>query len=191
MIDNSIPYIPVVMRREPGLALPAWPLPEGFSYQMYQPGLEKDWARIEAAAGEFECEMEALLYYQKAFLPYSEELPRRCIFIKAPDGELVGTATAWWDYNGQRRHPLVHFVAVKPNYQGKGLGKAITAEVIRLMDAVDGDSVFFLCTQTTSHKAIRIYERAGFYITNEKGVLGRPNDQYQEAIDLLASLCNM
>ncbi|MCL2421548.1 MAG: GNAT family N-acetyltransferase [Defluviitaleaceae bacterium] len=188
MIDNSVPYIEVVMRRDPGLPLPVCPLPEGFSYEMYQPGYEKEWARIEASVEEFECEMDALLHYQKEFLPCPEELPRRCIFIKAPDGELVGTATAWWAYHGQRRHPLVHWVAVKPAYQGKGLGKAITAEVVRLMTAIDGDSVFLLGTQTTSHKAIGIYEWAGFYITDEKNILGCANDRYDEAIALLESL---
>jgi len=188
MIDESVPYIPVVMRRESGLPLPHCPLPEGFSYKMYQPGNEKDWARIEASVGEFDCEMDALLEYQKSFLPFSDELPRRCIFIAAPDGGLVGTATAWWDYIGQRRHPLVHWVAVKPEYQGKGLGKAITAEVIRLMTVVDGDGIFYLSTQTTSHKAIRIYEWAGFHITNEKDILDCANDRYDEAIALLATL---
>jgi len=176
------------MRRNPGLPLPVCPLPKGFTYQLYQPGYEKEWARIETSVGEFDCEMDALLYYQKEFLSYPDELSRRGIFIAAPDGELVGTASAWWDYAGQRRHPIIHWVAVKPNYQGKGLGKAIIAEVLRLMTVVDGDDTFFLKTQTPSHKAIGMYEWAGFYITDEKNILGCPNDRYDEAVALLASL---
>ena len=188
MLDESVPYIPVIMRREANLHLPVCLLPEGYSYQMYKDGFEKDWARIETSVGEFNCEMDALLHYQKTFLPYPDELSRRCIFILAPNGEPVGTATAWWDYVGKRRHALMHWVAVKPEYQGKGLGKAITAEVIRLMTEVDGDGVFYLSTQTNSHKAIRIYEWAGFHITDEKDMFGYPNDQYNEAITLLDSL---
>ena len=188
MIDKSVPYIPVIMRRDPGLPLPDYPLPEGFSYKMYEPGDEKEWARIEASVGEFDCEMDALLHYQEEFLPYPDEISRRCIFIKAPDGELIGTATAWWAYVGQRRYPLVHWVAVKPGYQGKGLGKAITAEVVRLMTVVDGDGTFYLGTQTNSYKAIGIYQWAGFYITDEKNVLGYANDQYKEAVALLETL---
>jgi len=155
---------------------------------MYQTGFEKDWARIEASVGEFECEMDALLHFQKSFMPYMPELQRRCFFVATADGERIGTATAWWDYVGQRRHPLIHWVAVKPDYQGKGLGKALIAEVLRLMTVIDGDGIFYLKTSTYSHQAIRLYERVGFYLINEKNVLGRPNDRYEEAFALLQSL---
>jgi len=185
VLDKSVPYIPVTMKREAGLPIPAFPLPEGYNFLMYEPGMEKDWARIEASVGEFDCEMDALLYFRETFLPFGAELPRRCMFIAAPCGELVGTATAWWNYVGCRRHPQVHWVAVKPAHQGRGLGKALTAEVLRLMEAVDGEGVYYLGTQTNSHVAIRIYEWAGFHVTDERNVIGRPNDQYNEAITLL------
>ena len=188
MIDESVPYIPVIMKREAGLPLPAFPLPQGFTYEMYKPGDEKDWARIEASVEEFENEMDALLHYQEEFMPYTRELPLRCIFICAPNGEKIGTATAWWCYVNERRYPQVHWVAVKPGYQGLGLGKALTCEVIRRMTAIDGDNVFYLSTQTTSYKAIGIYEWAGFYITDERDVLDCKNDQVAEAKALLKEI---
>ena len=188
LLDKTIPYIPVVMRRDSGHSLPVCPLPEGFQYQKYQPGFEKDWARIEASVDEFECEMDALIHFQKSFMPYSTELPRRCFFVATAEGKRIGTATAWWDYVGQRRYPLIHWVAVKPDFQGKGLGKALIAEVLRLMTTIDGDGIFYLRTSTYSHKAIQLYERVGFYLVKEKEVFGRPNAQYEEAVALLQTL---
>jgi GNAT superfamily N-acetyltransferase len=190
MIDESVPYIEIIMRRNPGLSLPVHPLPEGYSFKLYEPGNEKDWAQIENSVNEFGSYEEALEYFTEEFIPYKAELMRRCIFVKSPDGELVGNAMAWWDYAGQRRHPLVHWVAVKPNQQGKGLGKALTAEVLRLMTVTDGDGIFYLKTQTSSHKAVGIYEWAGFFISDEKDILGHKNDKYEEAVALIKSLRN-
>jgi len=188
MLDKSVPYIEIIMHREAGVEIPTYPLPEGYSFKIYEPGDEKEWARIETSVGEFDNEMDALLYFQKEFLPFTKELPRRMIFIVSPDGELIGTASAWWDYAFERRCPLVHWVAVKPGHQGKGLGKAITAEVVRLMTVVDGEGVFYLKTQTYSHKAIGIYEWAGFTITGEKGLFGYSNDRFDEAVKLIDDL---
>jgi GNAT superfamily N-acetyltransferase len=138
--------------------------------------------------GEFDSEMDAVLYFQSEFMPCAPEIPRRGIYIVAPNGERIGTSTAWWDYDGQRRIPIVHWVAVKPGFQGLGLGKAIIAETLRLMCAVDGDVTFYLRTQTASHKAVGLYEQAGFYLVGEKGILGCENERFDEAIALLQSL---
>ena len=188
MLDKSVQKIPVLMKKDPGVAPPVFPLPEGFCYEMYQSGYEKDWARIFYSVASFESEMDALLYYQANFLPYGPELSRRCFFVVAPCKERIGTATAWWDYVGQRRVPLVHWVAVKPTFQGLGIGKALTHELLQLMRTIDGDDTFYLRTQTQSHKAIRLYEQAGFSIIDDNGIFGYADGRYADAINLLASI---
>ena len=188
MLDKTIPHIIFPMKREAGTPIPQRPLPPGYSFRMFQQGYEKEWARIEASVGEFDCELDALLYFQREFMAYPDEITRRCIFVEAPDGEIIGTASAWWCYIGKRRRPRVHWVAIKPEHQGMGLGKPLVTEVLRLMLETDGDDVFYLSTQTWSYKAVGLYKWAGFYITDEKDMMGCTNDRYDEAVALIDAI---
>ena len=185
MLDKSLPYISICMRRDQGTPPPDFSLPPGFRFVYYTPGDEKDWARIETSVLEFDCELDALLYFQAEFLTYRSEVPIRCLFVETDAGEKIATASAWWGYTGVRRDPMLHWVAVKPAYQGLGIGKAIIAQIIRRMLEIEGDRTFYLHTQTWSHKAVRLYERAGFYITDEANIQGYANDRCEEAIAVL------
>ncbi len=188
MLDKSVPYVDVLMHRKSNTPLPPVVLPEGYSFVPFQAGDEKAWAQIETSVLEFDSEIDALLYFQKTYLPYLAELERRCIFIQSDAGEKVATATAWWNYTGNRRDPWVHWVAVKPHYQGKGLGKAIVAEIVRRMVEMEGDRDFYLHTQTWSHKAIKIYQKAGFAITSEKNLYKYSNQDYEKAVAILKAI---
>ena len=188
MLDKSVPYVDVLMHRKSNTPLPPVVLPEGYSFVLFQAGDEKAWAQIETSVLEFDSEIDALLYFQKTYLPYLAELERRCIFIQSDTGEKVATATAWWSYTGNRRDPWVHWVAVKPTHQGKGLGKAIVAEIVRRMVEIEGDRDFYLHTQTWSHKAIKIYQKAGFSITSEKNLYKYSNQDYEKAIAILKAI---
>jgi GNAT superfamily N-acetyltransferase len=188
LLDKSVPFIDVLMHRPPGIPPEPHALPAGYTYSLFSPGDEVSWAQIEASVLEFDSEIEALLYFQRYRLPYLEELCRRCVFIKSPTGERVATASAWWGYTDMRRDPWLHWVAVKPAFQGKGLGKAIIACTVHLLLEIEGDRDFYLHTQTWSHKAIALYERAGFAITDEPGLGDYPNDRYAEAVSLLRKI---
>ena len=185
MLDKSIPYVPLCMRRDPQNPLPTHPLPEGFRFVFYDAGAECDWARIETSVLEFDSEMDALLYFQKEFLVYESEAKRRCLFVETKDREKIATASAWWAYTGTRRDPIMHWVAVKPSFQGMGIGKALISKALDHMVEIEGDRAFYLSTQTWSHKAVFLYEWAGFKITDEKGIIGRPNDKYEEAMTII------
>jgi GNAT superfamily N-acetyltransferase len=169
------------MKRPAGTPLPEFQLQEGFHFMLYQPGDERDWARIETSVLEFDNEMDAFMHFQEQFIPLAPELPRRCIFVVKDDGEKVGTATAWWGYTGVRRDPMVHWVAVKPAYQGLGLGKALIGRTVLLLNEIEGDRDYYLHTQTWSHKAVRLYLWAGFKITDEVFITGYPNQNSVEA----------
>ncbi|WP_217490335.1 GNAT family N-acetyltransferase [Paenibacillus cellulosilyticus] len=52
----------------------------------------------------------------------------------------IATFTAWWNYTGIRRCPFVHWVAVKPHFQGQGIGKAIIAAGVRHMIDLEVDT---------------------------------------------------
>ena len=188
MLDKSIPYMNVIMHRKAGTPIPEFDLPKGFKFSQYKSGDEKSWAKIETAAGEFDDEIDALLYFQKEFLSAPSEAERRCMFIENDKGEKIATASAWHKYTGIRRDPILHWVAVKPDYQGLGLGKAIVSKVVRLMRDIEGDRDFYLSTQTWSHVAIRIYIKCGFYITGEKNLIGKDNADYPQNIEVLKSV---
>ena len=185
MLDKSLPYYSIIMKRPGGAPIPDYPLPEGFSYVMYEPGDELPWAEIETSVKEFDHVEDALAYFKKRFMPYPDELARRCMFIEDRAGDKIATLTTWWSYTGVRRDPWLHWIALKPEYQGQGLGKALVSRGMQMMVEIEGDRDVYLSTQTWSYKAVGLYKKVGFEYTAEKGLGGYANDQYEKAVEVL------
>jgi GNAT superfamily N-acetyltransferase len=183
MLDKSVPYVRILMKRRAGAAIPEVSLPDGFRFVFFKAGDEKAWAEIETSVLEFHSENRALGYFQKNFLPFLPELEKRCIFVENAEGEKVATSMAWRDYNN--RIPWLHWVSVKPEFQGLGLGKAITSKATRLLLEISGDVDFFLSTQTWSHKAVRIYEKLGWEQTYDKKQRYYSHTNYEKAKKIL------
>ena len=189
MLDKSVPYANLKMIRKAGVPIPDFPVPEGFRFVFYEDGFETDWARIETSAGEFDSEFAALMRFKEDFIPYKEELYRRCLFIENENGIRVATANAWWSYVGDDRRAWLHWVSVARGYQGLGLGKAVISRVTRLLEEIEGDVDFYLNTQTWSYKAINIYKQFGWEPTDEKALYpGKLKKDYKKAIKILEKL---
>ena len=188
MLDKSVPFLNILMCRPAGAPIPQYALPEGYSFSMFAPGDEKEWAEIEASVLEFPRGVDALVHFQHRFLYAPQEIARRCLFIQNPAGEKIATATIWWEYSGKRRDPWVSYVAVKPDYQGLGLSKALLSRLLELSAEIEGDRKVYLHTQTWSHRAVKLYEKFGFYITKEPNLFKYANNQYEEATALLAEI---
>lgn len=188
MLDKTIPYAELWMYRSRELPINEQPLPEGFYFEVYQEGNEHDWAKIETAVAEFDDESEALAYFKKAFAPHLPEVKQRMLFITTAAGEKVATSSAWWKEmpNGQR-YPLVHWVAVKPEYQGKGLATVMMTRTLKLLQNLENTSPIYLHTQTWSHIAIRLYQKLDFEIS-DKNLDGKPNPDYKKAMAILTEL---
>ena len=190
MLDKSIPYAEIWMYRERELPVIEKTLPEGFSFELYQEGDELEWAAIETAVAEFDDETKAIAYFNEKFAPYPNELRQRMLFVTNPSGEKVGTCSAWWkETPDDSRYPLVHWVAVKPGYQGKGLAKAMMTRTLQLLQNLETTSPIYLHTQTWSHPAIRLYQTLGFEIT-DKNIDGSPNPDYAKAMSILDAISN-
>ena len=187
MLDKSVKYYHIIMRRKKGTFVPHFSLPEGYKYVIFKSGDEKEWAEIEASVKEFDRAVDALVYFQKDYMPFLPEVERRTIFIEDGKGEKIATATNWFAYTGVRRDPWIHWVAVKPAFQGLGLGKAIISEAVRRMIDIEGDRDIYLHTQTWSYKAIGIYMKCGFKFAEEKELGGLKNE-YECAVPLLNKL---
>jgi len=189
LLDKTLPFYSLYMRRKAGTPIPAHPLPDGFKFVFYKDGDELSWAKVETSVDEFDSEFAALLLFKESFLPNVDELYRRCLFIEDKNGNKVATATAWWSFIEEERRPWVHWVSVAPGYQMLGLGKAITSQVTGLLLELDGDVDFYLCTQTWSYKAINIYKKVGYEPTDEKRLYGRKRrNHYKKALKILADL---
>jgi len=189
MLDKTVPFAKIRMVRPAGTPIPDFPLPEGYRFVFYTDGAEKDWARIETSVGEFESEFAALMLFKEEFMPYVDELYRRCIFIETQDGKKVATSNAWWAFVDDERRAWLHWVAVDAEYLGLGLGKAIVSKVTKLLEEIEGDVDFYLNTQTWSYKAINIYKKCGYIPTDEKILYGRKyRGHYKKAIKILEKL---
>ncbi len=190
MLDKTIPYAEIWMYRLKDLPVTEQALPEGFHFEFYQEGDETEWAAIETAVSEFEDEAQALDYFQKKFAPFSKELKRRMLFITDSEGRKIGTCSAWWkELPDGTRYPLVHWVAVRPGYQGKGIAKAMLRRTLKQLQKLEATTPVYLHTQTWSHVAIRLYQKLGFEIT-DKNLDGSPNSDYKKAMEILSGLEN-
>ena len=189
MLDKSIPFAKLKMVRRAGTPVPVFPLPDGFKYVFFRDGDETDWARMETSVGEFDSEFAALLRFKEDFIPYTDELYRRLLFIETKDGKKVATANAWWSFVDDERRAWLHWVSVEAGYQGLGLGKAIVSRVTQLLEEIEGDVDFYLSTQTWSYKAIDIYLKCGYEPTDEKILYGKHYKRdYKKAIKILGKL---
>ena len=140
--------------------IPESPLPVGFQFRLFQAGDEKEWARINAATGEFSGTDVALQRFDTEFGPYLAEVKKRMLFILNEEELPIGTATAWFgEWEGQTIGRL-HWVEIIPEYQGKGLGKPLISRAIKLLAYYHAEA--YLKTQTTSQAAIHLYGKLGF-----------------------------
>ena len=75
--------------------------------------------------------------FQREFGKNLPALEDRSFFVITDDGEEIGSITAWWrpDWRG-KEWGMIHWVAIHPDYQGRGLAKpAMTVAMKRLKGA--------------------------------------------------------
>jgi GNAT superfamily N-acetyltransferase len=158
MLDNQ----PVVMFRENLDGLPDFLLPAGYSLSWYQPGDEKWWVDIHLQADQYNPISPELFRQQFGTDAFTLNL-RQC-YLKEANGKVIGTSTAWYnaDFKGQ---PCgrVHWVAVIPPYQGRGLAKTLLSATCRRLKEL-GHQKVYLTTSGARTAAINLYLQFGFTI---------------------------
>ncbi len=148
------------MVREDLADIPQFGLPPGFSLRWFRPGDEAAWIDIHVRAdahnefppGRFAAE----------FGTDPDVIARRQCYLCNPAGEPIGTTTAWFadDYKG-RPYGRVHWVAILPGYQGRGLAKPMLSAVMnRLVEL--GHVRAMLTTNEVRLPAIGLYLKFGF-----------------------------
>ena len=159
-MDPTLPHLSIAMVRPTLDDLPRAPLPAPFSFRRYQPGDVAAWVRIHALADKFNVASPAL--FAERFGSDESELRERQLYLCDGAGDAIGTITAWHNdhYPGLCRG-RVHWVAIVPAYQGRGLGKPLLAACLRRMVDLGYESAY-LTTNPPRVPAINLYLGFGF-----------------------------
>ncbi len=158
--DEPIPYIPLVMRHDKLLPVPALPLPVGYSIRLFRPGEELAWAEITTDAGEFQSTGEALNYFTEHFAGHFGQLADRCLFLLDGAGKPIGTATGWF-MDDDHTIGRLHWVAIAKAHQGRRLCKPLVVAAMNRMAEL-GHTAGILTTQPESWKGIKVYLHLGW-----------------------------
>lgn len=159
MLDRTIPFYNTILKcsdyRHNEVVLP-----DGYSIVSYRPGLEKEWARLEFAVGDFGSLEEAELYFAETYLqnPY---MFSRILFAVDKDNNVAGSCIAWLDPKGESKASSLHWLVVDEKYQGIGLGRALSTAVMNIYAEHEALPVY-IHTQPWSWKAILLYLSLGF-----------------------------
>ena len=160
--DSRIRYYELMLEGDTA-PIKELPLPKGYSFVFYQDGDRDAWIGIERSARELVSYAQGLEVWQKFYADHTDELTERMVFLVAPNGEKAATATAYYDIRGvdQSGDGWLHWVAVRREYQGKGLSKPLISHVIQIMRQL-GYSHAKIPTQTTTWVACKVYLDLGF-----------------------------
>jgi len=199
MLDKGVKYKNIIMKRDMDKkgSIPTPVLPDCFSFRFYQGGDIRHWSRIETSVLEFDSEDKAHDFFQRVFMPYEANLRERCLFACSPDGTPIATTTAWYADSELGHQAILHWVAVCPEYQGLGVGKAIVQKALNVFQNLEPDCPIWLHTQTWSHVAVRLYHSLGFNIVKSEklassntsdGLLKTDPNDFPEYIEILRAV---
>lgn len=140
--------------------VPEFPLPAGFSLRWYEAGDEAHWLRIHRAADPYN-EITPELFRQQFGHDERPWRERQC-YLCAPGSEIIGTGTAWFndDFEGER-WGRVHWLAILPGFQGRGLSRPLLSAICRRLRDL-GHERAYLSTSTARLPAISLYLKFGF-----------------------------
>lgn len=143
--------------------VPQYALPDGYRFVPYAENDRDAWIAIEMSAKEFDSYEQGSEAWNRYYAANLAELPNRMFFIETNSGEKIATATAFYDIHGrdQSGDGWLHWVAVRREYQGRGLSKPLISYVLRAMQRL-GHTRAKIPTQTTTWLACKVYLDFGF-----------------------------
>lgn len=141
--------------------LPTFDVPKPFALRRYQPEDEKAWLAIHIQADPYNTFTEESFY--KGFGRDEKLWRENQFYICDENNHPVGTATAWSVQKEEHPSPqgLVHWVAIYPQYQGKGLSKPLMSAVCHRLKERGFDCAY-LNTSSGRLPAIALYLAFGF-----------------------------
>ncbi|MBL1095266.1 mycothiol synthase [Streptomyces coffeae] len=145
-------------------------LPEGITVRTFRPG-EDDAAWLAANAAAFAHHPEQGSLTQRDLDDRMGEVwfDPRGFFLAERAGEIVGFH--WTKVHGEEGLGEVYVLGVRPDAQGGGLGRALTAIGLRHL-AAQGLPTAMLYVDADNSAAVSVYERMGF-VTHETDLMYR------------------
>ncbi len=148
------------MIREHLERIPQFALPSSFSIRWYQSGDAQAWVKIQQQADQYHSITPAL--FEREFGHNDAVLQDRQCFLCDASGQAIGTATAWFNDNYRGKpYGRVHWVALVPAMQGKGLAKPLLSAVCSRLRELNHTRAY-LVTETARIPAINLYLKFGF-----------------------------
>ena len=148
------------MIRENLESIPGFPLPEPYRLRWYRPGDQVNWVQIHEQADLYNVVTSET--FAEQFGGDEQALGNRQLYLCDGDGRAIGTATAWYDDNVEgQQYGRIHWVAIVPERQGKGLAKPLMTAALRRLRELGHDRVI-LTTHPPRLPAIHLYLTFGF-----------------------------
>ena len=138
--------------------IPVATFPPGFGIRPLRTDEGPLWLAVERDAEEYLRLGDDA--FEREFGADLASVPERCFLITAPGAAAVGTVSAWYYTWRGTEYGLVHWLAVRPAYQGRGLGKAGLSHALSVLSRWHDQAL--LGTQTKRLRAIRLYLDYGF-----------------------------
>ena len=138
---------------------PAYRLEDDYSIRFFRPGDDQAWIDIHKLADRWNEVGET--QFENAFGDYPLSLEERQLYLLNSRDETIGTATAWQREMDGKMYGLLHWVAIHPDYQGKGLAKPLLSATCSLFRKL-GYREVFLNSSTARLPAINLYRKFGF-----------------------------
>jgi GNAT superfamily N-acetyltransferase len=138
---------------------PTFDVPMPLRLKWYAPGDTEKWIDLQR---QVECRIpitDAL--YEHDFGSDEDVLAMRQCFLLDRENRAIGTATAWSETVRGEVVGRVHWVAIHPEFQHRGLSKPLLAAVCQRMIDLGHDRAFLL-TSSERLPAINLYLGFGF-----------------------------
>lgn len=119
-------------------------------------------------------------YFNQVYASQQSLFFEKCKVICNEKDVPIATAFVWDAYG---KFPSIHWVKVKKEYEGLGLGRALLTNILKDVDTYP----IYLHTQPSSYRAIKLYTDFGFDILIDDKIGPRKNE-YQEALPYLKQL---
>ena len=138
----------------------ATPLPDGLIVRPFETGDAARWLAIQSSTGIYDAIPGDL--FEREFGDRPDGLPGRQLFARDTGGVDVATATAWYpEADRSADMGRIHWVAVCPEVQRRGIGRALTGIALERLRAL-GYRRAYLTTGAGNAAAVALYLDVGF-----------------------------
>lgn len=185
MLDRNIPFYNMILRCD-HIINSEIRLPDGYTFRFYEPGDEKEWAKLEYEIGDFDTMELAEEYFVTNYCQDINEIKRRCVFVLNQEKQIVGSCIAWHDFRNHQNVASLHWLIVSPGQQGKHLGKALCQKTMKIFEKL-GEFPVYIHTQPWSYVAVFLYVKMGFWIQKED-TFSHYENQYTQAMEVLKKI---